>query len=280
MASSCCIENMPVLSESPAVSLLEGKQRTDLRQRATNEQEKIPDDTPDGEYEDNPEKRNDQKCEQLAGWTRKPWLPVYLLLAVVLGSCAFTTLRQSRDRVPPLLPDPVPPATCYRCDNYANLMIGKNINAQKDVVMINQFGGNVIGAGGVGSEFGTQAMGELCAERVNRSALADFQSGDDFCEENRYNGCFKMVTKSYRVAAGLGREQLVVTVVTRNCAEIPETISLGCQKIYGGAGMVRELCYCKGDYCNGMAKLEAPALIKFLLMATLIWFHNLIQFCA
>ncbi|VDM03714.1 unnamed protein product [Schistocephalus solidus] len=240
--------------------------------------DKTLDDSPDGDYVETQEKCKDQKCEQLAGWTRRPWLPVYLLLVVFLGSCAFTTLRQSRDRIPPILPDPMQPATCYRCDNYLNLMVGKNINAQKDVEMTGQFGGSVVGAGGIASELSKPEDVDLCAEYVNRSALVSLQSDGDFCEEHRFNGCFKMITKSYRVTAGLGREQLVVTVVTRNCAEIPETISLGCQKIYGGAGMVRELCYCKGDYCNGMGNLLGPASTNLLFMAVLILFHICIHF--
>ncbi|KAL7055417.1 hypothetical protein AAHC03_022648 [Spirometra sp. Aus1] len=261
---------MQVGQELTTLTLWEGKPRSELRQRATNEQDKIP----DGEEADNHEKcKEDQKCEQRPGWTRGPWLPLSLVIAVVLGGCAFTTLRQSRDRVPPLLPDPVPPATCYRCDNYFNLMFGRRINSQEDVQMVGPFGGSVIGAGGIASEFGRQEEADLCAEYVNRSALVSFRSDGDFCEEQRFNGCFKMITKSYRVTAGLGREQLVVTVVTRNCAEIPETISLGCQKIYGGAGMVRELCYCKGDYCNGKANLQAPICINVLFMALLLWFR-------
>lgn len=92
---------------------------------------------------------------------------------------------------------------------------------------------------------------EMCQEYVNRTAFAETETpSSDICNNGSYNGCFKMVTKSYRFISNKSRNQLIATIVTRNCVDIPRSFPLGCYKTWGGAGMERETCYCKGNYCN------------------------------
>ncbi|VDD76375.1 unnamed protein product [Mesocestoides corti] len=166
----------------------------------------------------------------------------------------------------------LPPAICYKCNNYAHVMDGREVNSNVDVERAEGGAAEVAGALGVAVNVGDPRR-ELCQEFVNRTALAETQSpADDDCGDSLYNGCFKMTTKSYRLTANVGREQLSVTIVTRNCVEIPRSIPLGCYKTFGGAGMERETCYCKGNYCNLSSGLWFGALIEVAPLLVTIFF--------
>ena len=160
----------------------------------------------------------------------------------------------------------LPPAICYKCNNYAYIMDGRELNSNTDVERGDGGAIEVGGALGVAVDIDDPREG-LCQEFVNRTALAETQSpADDDCGDSLYNGCFKMVTKSYRLTSNIGREQLSVTIVTRNCVEIPRSIPLGCYKTFGGAGMERETCYCKGNYCNSDDALGGSLLVGVTLL--------------
>lgn len=168
----------------------------------------------------------------------------------------------------PLGPE-LPPAICYKCSNYAHVMEGRQLSSNIDVERSESGGIEVGGALGIAVDVEDQRQ-VLCQEFVNRTALAETQSpSDDDCGDSLYNGCFKMVTKSYRLISNVGREQLSATIVTRNCAEIPKSISLGCYKTFGGAGMERETCYCKGNYCNS-ATPEVGSILLSLIFSLFI----------
>lgn len=158
-----------------------------------------------------------------------------------------------------------PPAVCYKCNNYAHIMDGRELNSKTDVEHDGAGGVEIGGALGIAVEIEDPRQ-ELCQEFVNRTALAETQApSDDDCGDSLYNGCFKMVTKTYRMTSNIGREQLSVTIVTRDCVEIPKSIPLGCYKTFGGAGMERETCYCKGNYCNSALPIHEWLLLKLLL---------------
>ena len=160
----------------------------------------------------------------------------------------------------------LPPAICYKCNNYAYIMDGRELNSNTDLERGEGGAVEVGGALGVAVDI-EEPIEVLCQEFVNRTALAETQSPvDDDCGDSRYNGCFKMVTKSYRLTSNVGREQLSVTIVTRNCVEIPPSIPLGCYKTFGGAGMERETCYCKGNYCNTGAAVSRSVLAAMALL--------------
>ncbi|EUB62159.1 hypothetical protein ECG_04149 [Echinococcus granulosus] len=160
----------------------------------------------------------------------------------------------------------LPPAICYKCNNYAHIMDGRELSSNIDVEHSEGGAAKVEGALGVAVDVDNPQQ-ELCQEFVNRTALAETQSpADDDCGDSLYNGCFKMITKSYRLTSNVGREQLSVTIVTRNCVEIPRSIPLGCYKTFGGAGMERETCYCKGNYCNVGTTIGASTLLGMILL--------------
>ncbi|VDL60234.1 unnamed protein product [Hymenolepis diminuta] len=149
-----------------------------------------------------------------------------------------------------------PPAICYKCSNYFHMMDGREVNSNIDVEKGESGGIEISGYLGVAIDVEDPRQ-ELCQEVVNRTALAEIQVPlDDDCGDSLYDGCFKMVTKSFRMVPNIGREALSVTVVTRNCAELPKNLPLGCYKTFGGAGMEREICYCKGNYCNSAISMQ------------------------
>ncbi|KAM7537919.1 hypothetical protein Aperf_G00000066115 [Anoplocephala perfoliata] len=165
----------------------------------------------------------------------------------------------------PLGPDPSP-AVCYKCNNYEQILEGRQLSSPSDVKRSESGGIQVSGAIGVGVDVGNQKQ-ILCREFVNRTALAATRSlSKDNCGDSLYDGCFKMITKSYRLTPNLGRERLIVTVVTRNCAELPKGMSLGCYRSFGGAAIERVICYCKGNYCNS-ATSEAGFISLGLLLS-------------
>nr|CDS27260.1 fructose 26 bisphosphatase TIGAR [Hymenolepis microstoma] len=117
-----------------------------------------------------------------------------------------------------------PPAICYKCNNYAHIMDGRELNSNVDIEHGDAGGAEIGGALGVAVEIEDPRQ-ELCQEFVNQTALAETQAPDnDDCGDSLYNGCFKMVTKAYRMTSNIGHELLSVTIVTRNCVEIPKTI--------------------------------------------------------
>ncbi|VDO14474.1 unnamed protein product [Rodentolepis nana] len=158
-----------------------------------------------------------------------------------------------------------PPAVCYKCSNYAHIMDGRELNSNIDIERGEGGGAEVGGALGIAVEIEGPRQ-ELCQEVVNRTALAETQvlSNDD-CGDSLYNGCFKMITKTYRMTSNIGHELLSVTIVTRNCVEIPKGFPLGCYKTFGGGGMERETCYCKGNYCNSALPLHSSLLLHLFL---------------
>ncbi|KAM7538051.1 hypothetical protein Aperf_G00000065685 [Anoplocephala perfoliata] len=152
------------------------------------------------------------------------------------------------------------PIICYKCSNNPYIK-----NARKlvpDVVLnSNKSGGSEVVLGGASDV--KDPLQELCQEFVNQTALAESKSpSDDVCSNGSFNGCFKMVTKSYRLISNEGRVQLSATIVSRNCVEIPRIVPLGCYKTNGGASMERETCYCKGNYCNAVVKIRGSLLIS------------------
>ncbi|KAM7537676.1 hypothetical protein Aperf_G00000066070 [Anoplocephala perfoliata] len=170
----------------------------------------------------------------------------------------------------PLGPDPSP-AVCYKCSNYAHIMEGQQLFPGSDVERSESGGVEVSGALGIAVNLDSQQE-VLCREFVNRTALAETQSlSHDDCGDSLYDGCFKMITKSYRLTSNVGREQLSVTIVTRNCVELPKGMSLGCYRSFGGAGMERVICYCKGNYCNS-ATSEAGFISLGLLLSLFLQF--------
>lgn len=201
----------------------------------------------------------------------KFWTVIISIASIICVSLIILWITWTRSRAGyewgdegPLRPDP-PPAVCFKCSNYDHIMDGMKINSNVDVE-IEEGGGAEVGGGlGIAVEIEDPRQ-ELCQEFVNRTALDDTKSpDDDDCGDSLYNGCFKMVTKSYRMTANIGRELLSVTIVTRGCVEIPNTIPVGCYKTFGGAGMERETCYCKGHYCNSGIRMTVSYLLLFIL---------------
>lgn len=101
-------------------------------------------------------------------------------------------------------------------------------------------------------------ISRLCSERVNRSAIKLLIDSANYgkCENINYNGCAKIVTKSWRVRPQLGVPTLTAVVVSRTCAAIPEGYGVGCFNSVGGAGMRRTICYCRGNFCNYSVKTK------------------------
>lgn len=117
----------------------------------------------------------------------------------------------------------------------------------------------MMGPVGIEADLNTDA---LCQEFVNRSGLVEFQYSSDDCETANFNGCYKLVTKYYHYMSHLGHRELTFVVVTRNCAEIPPTVSPGCYTTTGGAGLEREMCFCKGNYCNAARRLHISLVLS------------------
>ncbi|PAA92909.1 hypothetical protein BOX15_Mlig027592g3, partial [Macrostomum lignano] len=122
---------------------------------------------------------------------------------------------------------------CLACDNYFELNL-RNLDTTSKSEILKRYCG--------------------IEARITDSNQADCGGAD-------YDGCVKIVTRSYRYhidREGVGMrapETLISTVVTRDCAEIPKAMGVGCHMLYG-AGSTTEMCYCKGDYCNAAGRLQ------------------------
>nr|CDS27186.1 conserved hypothetical protein [Hymenolepis microstoma] len=167
-----------------------------------------------------------------------------------------------------------PPAIRYKCSNYFHIMDGREVSSNTDVVRSES--GGTENSGYLGVAIGVESPGqELCQEVVNRTALAETQVPlDDNCGDSLYDGCFKMITRSFRLVPNIGQERLSVTIVSRNCAEIPKDLPLGCYKTFGGLGMERELCYCKGTYCNSDISMQGSIVATVTLCLLIQLSHN------
>ncbi|CAH8553057.1 unnamed protein product [Schistosoma turkestanicum] len=155
---------------------------------------------------------------------------------------------------------------CFTCDNYASLSENSGFRPGPGTGLA-WFGGKpVVGGWTSMSSNGNQIrsgltalqVSRLCSERVNRSAIKLLIDSENYgkCENVNYNGCAKIVTKSWRVRPQLGVPLLAAVVVSRTCAAIPEGYGVGCFKSVGGAGMRRTVCYCRGNFCNYSTKTK------------------------
>ncbi|VDN98547.1 unnamed protein product [Rodentolepis nana] len=211
---------------------------------------------------------------------KKFWAIVLSLLvtSILVGTVAWiiwTRLSRSHswnDEGP--LRSENPPAICYKCSNYFHIMDGREVYSNIDVLKGESGGTENSGYRGVARDVEDPRQ-ELCQEVVNRTALAETQVPlDDDCGDSLYDGCFKMVTRSFRLVPNVGRERLSVTIVSRNCAEIPKNLALGCYKTFGGLGMERELCYCEGTYCNSDVSMKGSIIETITLCILIQLLHN------
>ncbi|CAH8618841.1 unnamed protein product [Schistosoma margrebowiei] len=155
---------------------------------------------------------------------------------------------------------------CFVCDNYASLSDSSGFRPGPGTGLA-WFGGKpVVGGWTSMSSNGNHLrngltslqISRLCSERVNRSAIKLLIDSENYgkCENINYNGCAKIVTKSWRVRPQLGVPSLTAVVVSRTCAAIPEGYGVGCFNSVGGAGMRRTICYCRGNFCNYSVKTK------------------------
>ncbi|KAH8856211.1 Palmitoyltransferase-like protein [Schistosoma japonicum] len=172
---------------------------------------------------------------------------------------------------------------CYICDNYASLSADFSMRPGPGTGLA-WFGGKPIVGGWTRiSSNGNQLqngltslqMSRLCSERVNRSAITLLIDSDNYgkCENINYNGCAKIVTKSWRVRSQLGVPVLTAVVVSRTCATIPEGYGVGCFNSVGGAGMRRTICYCRGNFCNDSRKTKEIRNYFIIFLFTMIIFY-------
>ncbi|CAH8576610.1 unnamed protein product [Heterobilharzia americana] len=188
-------------------------------------------------------------CSRYSTWF---WLITFLAIAGVI------TLIEKRDSTPTNYRRTRITQRCFICDNYASLASdsGFRPGAASGLAW---FGGKpVVGGWTSMSSNGNQLRGgltalqvsRLCSERVNRSAIQLLIDSDNYgeCENINYDGCAKIVTKSWRVKPQLGVPTLAAVVVSRTCAAIPEGYGVGCFSSVGGAGMRRTVCYCRGNF--------------------------------
>lgn len=205
-------------------------------------------------------------CNSSCHYSWKFWTVTLSLLVIIcfIGIALWVAWARSNSRYnwdrESLHRPEFPPVICYKCNNayiknaqklISNIIMERNKSSEAEAFR----------AGGAADV--EDPRQELCQEFVNRTALAEIQSpSDDVCSNGSFNGCFKMVTKSYRLISNEGRKQLSATIVTRNCAEIPRIVPLGCYKTVGGASMERETCYCEGNYCNSVSPICASLLVS------------------
>ncbi|KAL3319359.1 hypothetical protein Ciccas_001981, partial [Cichlidogyrus casuarinus] len=115
---------------------------------------------------------------------------------------------------------------CFTCNNYAS--IGQDAKAHKKGIAT--FGGRPVHGGmsyigsdpTAGEEFTDVQRATLCAEKVDRKQILRLITEEEpgTCRSKAYNGCFKLVTKGYRIQSHTGRNVLVATVVTRGCMQL------------------------------------------------------------
>ncbi|CAH8656163.1 unnamed protein product [Schistosoma rodhaini] len=169
---------------------------------------------------------------------------------------------------------------CYVCDNYASLSESSGFRPGPGTGLA-WFGGKpVVGGWTSMSSNGNQLRGgltslqisRLCSERVNRSAIKLLIDSENYgkCENINYDGCVKIVTKSWRVRSQLGVPSLSAVVVSRTCAAIPEGYGVGCFNSVGGAGMRRTICYCRGNFCNHSVKTKEINKYFIILLVSVI----------
>lgn len=170
------------------------------------------------------------------------------------------------------------PLKCYICNNYASVETGVRPGAASGLAWLD--GKPVIGGLSKQSSDGNTLDGltaiqaaKLCSERVDRTAMQALIDSNEYgvCPNVNYNGCAKIVTKSYRVRPQVGKSMLSAVVVSRVCAVIPVAMGVGCFQTAGGAGVRRTVCYCEGNFCN-TSDLNKPATFTFMLLCALSLF--------
>ncbi|KAA0197100.1 Palmitoyltransferase [Fasciolopsis buskii] len=169
---------------------------------------------------------------------------------------------------------------CYECDNYASVGAETRPSAASGLVWMGGkpvlSGQTILSSSGtvMGSSLTALQASRLCSETVNRTAMRRLITSKSYgkCSGVRYDGCAKLVTKSYRVKSQLGRLVLSAVVVSRMCAHIPEGMGVGCFDSVGGAEMRRRLCYCRGNFCNRAYRRKS-----FIMLITI--FASLIKWC-
>ncbi|GAA54817.1 hypothetical protein CLF_105500 [Clonorchis sinensis] len=207
-------------------------------------------------------------------------LTPYALSVIAIAACCsllFAILQISWTGSAHNNHSPSTRARCYICDNYASVEPGASISAASGLAWL---GGKPIAGGWSESgSAGTNQNGlsatqaaRLCTERVNRSRIRALIGSHDYgeCPNKSYDGCAKIVTKSYRVKAQIGYPVLSAVVVTRTCAVVPSGMGVGCFRSAGGAGMRRTICYCRGDFCNFSERNTVTSHIFTLLLTLYI----------
>ncbi|KAF5404656.1 hypothetical protein PHET_01725 [Paragonimus heterotremus] len=169
------------------------------------------------------------------------------------------------------------PTRCYTCDNYASVETGVRPGVGSGLAWLDgkpvQGGWSKLSSHGVNSNGLTAVQASrLCSERVNRTRMRRLIDSQDYgeCPNANYDGCVKLVTKSYRVKAQIGVPVLSAVVVSRTCAIIPEAMGVGCFDSVGGAGMRRTICYCRGNFCNSARKHRLSRSDLLLIMFVIV----------
>ncbi|TPP61786.1 Palmitoyltransferase [Fasciola gigantica] len=160
---------------------------------------------------------------------------------------------------------------CYQCDNYASVGAEARPGVASGLAWMGGkpvlSGQTILSSSGtlVASSLTALQASRLCSEKVNRTAMRALITSNSYgtCSGFAYDGCAKIVTKSYRVKSQLGRLVLSAVVVSRTCAHVPEGMGVGCFDSVGGAEMRRRLCYCRGDFCNRTSSRKQLVLLIF-----------------
>ncbi|CAH8648017.1 unnamed protein product [Dicrocoelium dendriticum] len=200
------------------------------------------------------------------------------MLSLLSGLGLYSTRQAKRT---PETPKPTQkvPLRCFVCNNYASVETGVRPGPSSGLAWLD--GKPVIGglskqsSNDINTVDGLTAVqtAKLCSEHVDRTKMTALIDSKDYgvCPNVNYNGCAKIVTKSFRVRPQVGKAMLAAVVVSRVCAVIPEAMGVGCFQTAGGAGMRRTVCYCEGNFCN-TSNIITPVPFTFIIMCTLLLF--------
>ncbi|VDP75736.1 unnamed protein product [Echinostoma caproni] len=212
-------------------------------------------------------------------WTQcAVWTTVLsLLTATFVGLCGLATFHEK----PRVIRSTKEELRCYTCDNYASVGSGGRPGAASGLAWM---GGKPVltgqtaqsNTGSMNGGMNAIQASRLCAEKVNRTAMRALITSKSYglCSGVAFDGCAKIVTKSYRIKPQAGTLILSAVVVSRTCAHIPEGLGIGCFDTVGGAEIRQRICYCRGPFCNGTAKNKAITGWTSLLIILTHWLFN------